>query len=197
MRSRGAWTGLVAAALLAGCDDRERTAARTDALGVPDAWREDPGDPRSERIRHLVAVLHPTAGNAVRGTVEFVPAAEGLRVNADVRGLSPGPHGYHVHLFGDCTAPDATSAGPHFNFQGPSRNPPPDIDRITGDLGELTPGPDGRATATAVIERAEMTGPFTIVGRSVVVHAQGNDPTQPPEGGAGARVACGVIGIAD
>lgn len=146
---------------------------------------------------HAVAVLHPTEGNDVRGVVRFAETGEGVRVVAEASGLAPGPHAYHVHLYGDCTAPDGTSAGTHFNFVGSSTDPPEDIARITGNLGELVAGEDGRARHEARVERATLFGPKSIVGRSVIVHARGNDPDSPPIGAAGPRLACGVIGIAE
>src|ERR1700757_4686609 len=62
-----------------------------------------------------IAVLHPTAGNKVSGTVTFTEVADGVQVHADITGLTPGKHGFHVHEFGDCSAADASSAGAHFN----------------------------------------------------------------------------------
>jgi Cu-Zn family superoxide dismutase len=150
-----------------------------------------------DRARAAVAVLHATEGNDVSGTVRFTPADGGLRVNAKVFDLSEGRHAYHVHLYGDCSANDGTSAGTHFNFLGSSTNPPDDIDRITGNLGDLDADAEGRATHVTQVEDASLTGPKSIIGRSVVVHASANDPEQPPIGGAGPRLACGVIGIAE
>lgn len=150
-----------------------------------------------DRARAAVAVLHATEGNEAGGTVRFAPADGGLRVNAEVSGLSEGRHAYHVHLYGDCSADDGTSAGTHFNFLGSSRNPPADIDRITGNLGDLDAGAEGKATHATLVEDASLAGPKSIIGRSVVVHASANDPEQPPIGAAGPRLACGVIGIAE
>ena len=48
-----------------------------------------------------------------------------------------------------------------------------------------------------VIKHATLHGPYTIIGRSVVVHAKPNDPASPPMGEAGSRLACGVIGIGE
>lgn len=150
------------------------------------------------RVQTAVAILHPTEGNEVGGTVHFTsPAGQGVQVNARVSGLPGGVHAYHVHVYGDCSAIDAASAGPHFNFQGGGKDPLQKPDRILGNLGELEAGPDGKASAVAPIQYARLNGARSIVGRSVVVHAKGNDPGQPPDGAAGARVACGVIGIAE
>lgn len=145
--------------------------------------------------RAAIAVLHPTRGNDVRGIVRFQPTPRGMRVVSHVSGLGPGPHAYHVHVWGDCSAPDGTSAGTHFNFLGSSQDPPEDIGRITGNLGELEADADGNAHHEALVEEAALRGPKTILARAVIVHARGNDPEQPPIGAAGARLACGVVGV--
>src|SRR5678815_3662126 len=62
-----------------------------------------------------ISVLHPTAGNKVSGTVTFTPVADGVQVHAELAGLTPGKHGFHIHEFGDCSSADASSAGAHFN----------------------------------------------------------------------------------
>lgn len=155
----------------------------------------DPGadDPRA--VTEAVAVLHPTRGNDVRGTVRFRESERGLEVVASVEGLPAGEHAYHVHVFGDCSSADATSAGPHFHFAGSSFDRSAKI--ITGNLGELR-GRGGKSDRTiheTRIPGATLQGNFSILGRAVVVHARGNDPSQPPDGGAGERLACGVIGV--
>lgn len=168
--------------------------AQTEGTGEP--LKEDPGSTESPQVTQAIAVLNPTQGNEAKGTVRFSQDGEGVQVQAEAENLTPGKHAYHVHLYGDCSAPDGKSAGPHFNFTGSSKHPPEDIDRITGNLGELEAGDDGKATAEGPIEMAALHGPFSIIGRAVIVHVKGNDPSQPPEGDAGGRVACGVIGIA-
>ncbi len=58
-----------------------------------------------------IAVLSSASGSKVSGTVTFTKVGDEVKVVADVTGLTPGKHGFHVHEFGDCSAPDATSAG--------------------------------------------------------------------------------------
>ncbi len=62
-----------------------------------------------------IAVLSPTEGNKVKGYVSFEKDGKGVRMAANIEGLSPGMHGFHVHEFGDCSSPDANSAGGHYN----------------------------------------------------------------------------------
>lgn len=64
------------------------------------------------------ARLAPTQGNKVSGTVTFVQSGAKMKVFAEVSGLTPGLHGFHIHEKGDCSAPDGTSAGGHFNPTG-------------------------------------------------------------------------------
>ena len=50
-----------------------------------------------------IAVLYPTKGNYVRGTVIFTPSSSvvGVTVSGTVSGLRPGSsHGFHVHQYG-------------------------------------------------------------------------------------------------
>lgn len=189
--------------LTAGCETAELDAAApTVRTGEPedrgpadDQRAIDPDADEPAMVTRAVARVTPTKGNTATGEVRFTQTDDGLLVSATMAGLAPGVHGFHVHLLGDCTAPDATSAGTHFNFKGPSKEPPADIDRITGNLGELRAGDDGMASLQTTVGDAAITGPHSILGRAVIVHAKGNDPTAPPIGAAGARLACGVIGI--
>lgn len=172
-------------------------ASTSGAEQAPLRLTVDPGAEQPEPVQKAVAVLHPTAGSNVHGTIRFDESDGTVQVRADVRGLPPGAHAYHVHLLGDCSGPDGKTAGTHFHFDGSSKNPPADIQHITGDLGELMPGEDGTATTTSSLDNASLQGAYSIIGRSVVVHEKGNDPSQPPIGAAGGRIACGVIGITE
>ena len=144
-----------------------------------------------------VAVLHPTAGSKVNGTVTFTEEADGVKVRAEITGLTPGNHGFHVHEFGDCSAADATSAGAHFN---PTKQPhagPDAPERHVGDMGNVQADASGKATLEYVDHQISLTNDQrSAIGRSVVVHAKADDLKSQPAGDSGARVACGVIGRA-
>lgn len=142
-----------------------------------------------------VAVLRPTQGAAVEGKVVFVKAEAGVKVSVEVKGLTPGRHGFHIHEFGDCSAPDATSAGGHFNPGGHPHAGPMDAARHAGDMGNLEANAEGIARLDYVDAGLAFDGAGSILGRGVIVHANPDDLKTQPTGNAGGRVACGVIGV--
>jgi Cu-Zn family superoxide dismutase len=157
----------------------------------------DPGAANKQPVKRAIAILHPTAGSKASGVVRFVDVGgRGLDVFAVVHGLDARVHAYHVHVFGDCSSGDAKSAGPHFNFLGSSFDD--EVGMITGNLGHVQRHKTGpTSTHQGRVEDASLQGEFSIIGRAVVVHERGNDPSVTPDGDAGARIACGVIGVAN
>jgi len=143
-----------------------------------------------------VAVLIPANGSSVQGVVRFARVDDGVRIMARVSHLAPGAHGFHIHQFGDCRAADAGSAGAHFNPHGKAHGGPDAEDRHAGDLPNLVADESGVATFDRVAPLIALDGPDSIIGRSVVVHAEPDDFTSQPAGASGARLACGVVGIA-
>jgi len=140
------------------------------------------------------AALAGTAGSAVSGTVTFEQSGDKMRVVAKVGGLSPGAHGFHIHEKGDCSAPDAMSAGGHFNPGGKPHGDPATADHHGGDMPMLNADASGNATLDALIDGVTIGGGAgDIVGRAVVVHKDADDFKTQPTGNSGARVACGVI----
>jgi Cu-Zn family superoxide dismutase len=102
----------------------------------------------------------------------------------------------HIHEFGDCTAPDATSAGGHYNPGGHEHGLPTQAVRHAGDFGNLKSDANGVAALDFTVDTITINGPKNpIIGHGVIVHAKLDDGSQ-PTGNAGPRVACGVIGWA-
>jgi len=145
----------------------------------------------------LIAVISPTAGNDVKGVVRFIEGDDGVQVSARIEGLKPdSKHGFHVHEFGDASAPDGTSAGDHFNPEGHDHGLPPDSQRHAGDFGNLEADSRGIAELELTVENLRLTGGArAILGRAVIVHAEPDDGGQ-PTGNAGDRIGIGIIGIA-
>ena len=148
------------------------------------------------QINKAVCVIYPTAGNNVTGLVTFTRTDSGIKVVADISGLTPGKHGFHIHEYGDCSNPDGTSTGGHFNPENTNHGGPADKVRHVGDLGNVTAGEDGKAHLELVDNMITFEGKHDIIGRGIIVHAGEDDYVTQPTGNAGARVGFGVIGIA-
>ena len=150
----------------------------------------------SESKAHkAVCVLNPTQGNTVSGTIIFTKTEGGVKIVADMQGLSKGKHGIHIHESGDCTAPDGASAGGHFNPMAKSHGAPMDAMRHAGDMGNIEADDSGKAHLEYIDNTISLDGEGSIIGRSVIVHKNEDDLKTQPTGNAGPRVACGVIGI--
>ncbi|CAN5912060.1 hypothetical protein BH11MYX3_BH11MYX3_26090 [soil metagenome] len=140
------------------------------------------------------AELAPASKSKVKGTIEFKEVDDGVEVTANIEGLKAGDHAYHVHEKGDCSAPDAASAGGHFNPNSHKHGAPDAEEHHEGDFGNLTAGKDGKATKTFVMKGITLAdGPTSIIGKGFIVHEKKDDFKTQPTGNAGGRVACGVI----
>jgi Cu-Zn family superoxide dismutase len=157
---------------------------------------DNTGDKSQNIPEEAVCVLHPTSGNSVHGIVKFKREGSRIRVNVHMEGLSEGNHGFHVHQYGDCSAEDGTSAGGHFNPYNNSHGSPSDSERHVGDLGNIIADSEGTVNMEFLDTVISFEGPSSIIGRAIIVHAGEDDLVSQPTGDAGARVACGVIGIA-
>ena len=127
--------------------------------------------------------------------MRFIQDGAKVLVRGEVRGLRPNAeHGFHVHEKGDCSAPDATSAGGHFNPGGKPHGSPSSSERHAGDLPSLKADAAGVATMTFEVKGHLMgAGATDLLGRALVVHADPDDYSSQPAGNAGTRIACGVI----
>jgi Cu-Zn family superoxide dismutase len=141
------------------------------------------------------AILESKSGSAVTGTAAFTELADGwVRVHVHIENATPGSHGLHVHEKGDCSTPDATSAGGHFNPAGNPHAAPTADKRHAGDFGNVEIGSDGKGDLEVRTDQVTVKpGPNSVVGRAVVFHEKTDDMTTQPTGNAGARFACGVV----
>lgn len=142
-----------------------------------------------------VANVKPTQGNKVAGTVEFRQSGSVVRVKVDLTGFAPGSeHGFHVHERGDCSAPDAMSAGGHFNPTGVAHGTFDHPPHHAGDLPNLKADDKGEVhTSFEVTYLSVGSGGSDVAGRSVILHRDADDYTSQPAGNSGPRIACGVI----
>jgi len=139
--------------------------------------------------------LQPRSGGNVTGTLTLTAVQDGVEIRGDVSGLPPGStHGFHVHEKGDCSAPDASSAGPHFNPTGAPHGQAGSDPHHVGDMPNIVADQRGVAHVDIVLHGATLdAGEGSIRGRAVVVHHDPDDYASQPAGNAGSRVACGVI----
>jgi len=147
-------------------------------------------------VSRAVAVISPLKGSGVRGIVTFEAVGHGVRVVADLTGLAPGKHGFHIHEFGDCSSEDGSSAGGHFNPMGMPHSMPTAEKRHAGDMGNIEADAEGKAHLDYVDAVMSLGGEHAIIGHAVIVHEKEDDLKTQPTGNAGGRLACGVIGIA-
>ena len=162
---------------------------------VKPAEPEKPAEPPAPPPpKEASAEMAPTAKSKVKGTISFKEVEGGVEANAALEGLTPGDHAWHVHEKGDCSAPDASSAGGHFNPSGHKHGAPDAAEHHEGDFGNLTAGKDGKATKTFVMKGITLAeGANSIAGKGFIVHEKADDFKTQPTGNAGGRVACGVI----
>jgi Cu-Zn family superoxide dismutase len=134
--------------------------------------------PAVEPSRSANAVIEARSGSSAVGSAVLADDGRSVTLTLKLMGLTPGPHGVHLHTVGDCSAPDASSAGGHWMPSG---------SMTVSDLGTVTAGDDGRATLVYSSKQwsvlALSSSRYDVLGRAIVVH----------EGDAGARVGCGVI----
>ena len=129
------------------------------------------------------------------GTASLLSDARGLRVVVSATGMTPGPHGFHLHTTGKCEAPSFTSAGGHLNPDNRKHGALAPGGAHLGDLPNLPIGADGtgRATEAAPGGVSALGAIFDGDGTAVIVHANPDDYRTDPTGNAGGRVACGVF----
>uniref|UniRef100_Q0GGV6 Superoxide dismutase [Cu-Zn] n=1 Tax=Brugia malayi TaxID=6279 RepID=Q0GGV6_BRUMA len=149
-----------------------------------------------------IAILHSDNGN-INGTIHFQQDKNSTTISGEIKGLTPGLHGFHVHQYGDTTN-GCISAGPHFNPYNKTHGDPTDEMRHVGDLGNIVAGADGTAHIDISDKHVQLLGEFSII--SFVVHACGDQDdlgrgvgdkkdASLKTGDAGARVACGIVAI--
>ena len=122
---------------------------------------------------------------------------QGLHIRAQIIGVPPGAHGFHIHEFGDC-AELGKAAGGHYNpLNTPHGNVLKDGEHKAhiGDMGNITASANGEATLDATLHELTLTGgKYAVGGRAVILHEKADDFSQ-PAGNAGGRIGCGTIVI--
>ncbi len=192
--------GPILALLVGGCactDSRQPKAGEKNNKGsTQNSQIALAGEEKDQReVTQAVVRVRPIEGEKVQGTVIFTKVPEGIAVIADIEGLTPGKHGFHVHEFGDCSGHQGLAAGGHFNPTNEKHGGPDSPVRHVGDLGNLVADENGVAHYERIDKQIAFEGQNSILGRSIVIHADPDDYETQPTGNSGARIACGVIEI--
>lgn len=148
--------------------------------------------------KQAVANLASASGSLVSGKVTVMPMADGVHLTGTVGGLpANSTHGFHIHEKGDCSAADASSAGPHFNPSAAQHGKAESGAHHAGDMDNVVANAEGVVNLDVHVSGVTLGGGAAndIAGRALVVHAAPDDYTSQPAGNAGARVACGVITV--
>ena len=163
-------------------------------LGLQSATAQH-AEAKAQKIEKAVAILVPTKGSNVQGRVTFSHENGKNTVHAEISGLTPGEHGFHIHEYG-VWSEDGMASGGHYN---PTDHPHAGLhekERHVGDLGNITADDKGNAELTINDAGFLFHGPTSIIGRGVVVHEKADDLKTQPSGAAGGRLAVGVVGVA-
>lgn len=192
-------TLFAASALACSCNQKQEATNRetsTPSTETP-ASESAAGTTPAGIGRTASATIEPRSASRLTGTATFTETADGVHVLIDVAGAPPGEHAVHVHENGDCSAPDASSAGGHFNPEKVEHGGPQTAVHHPGDFGNMTVGADGKGRLELVTSDLTVgESPISVVGLSIVVHEKADDFGQ-PVGNAGGRIGCGEIRAAD
>lgn len=151
----------------------------------------------TQEMKKIQVALEPLGGSTAKGNVIFTQEDGVVTMIAVLGGLSEGTHAIHLHEKADCSAPDGSSAGGHWN---PTNQPHGKWGSATGyhkgDIGNMTANAKGNATISMTTDEwcIGCGDPNKdIIGKSIIVHEGTDDFKTQPTGNAGGRVSCGGI----
>lgn len=148
-----------------------------------------------------VCQLRGSQDGSIKGHVVFTELTKTMKIEIDLYNLPPGPRGFHIHAKGNLLE-GCNSLCAHFNPTNQQHGKLNYSNSHAGDLGNIVVDENGRCNTTINSRFLRNSGKkFNIIGRSVVIHEKeddlgcGGDDESLITGNAGARIACGVIGI--
>jgi Cu-Zn family superoxide dismutase len=168
----------------------------TACASAPPPSTSAPPAPGAPVVKSIEVPLIAKSGSSLSGKATFTEVTGGVKVTVQVAGAPPGKVATHVHETGDCSAPDAKSAGGHFNPASKAHGIPPGGEHHLGDLGNIEVKADGTGSTELVVSGASLKDgdPSSFLGRAIIVHEKQDDGGQ-PVGNAGGRIGCAVIRV--
>jgi Cu-Zn family superoxide dismutase len=146
--------------------------------------------------KSLEITMEPKSGSKMFGKAVFTEKNGKVQLVAHFEGMEPGVHAIHIHEKSDCSAPDATSAGGHWNPTFKAHGKWGDAEHHRGDIGNFAVNENGEGTVIFETDQWAIGGSDAtkdILGKSLMVHADPDDFHTQPTGNAGARIACSAI----
>jgi len=145
--------------------------------------------------KQAIAVINSASGSGVTGMATFTQIGQTVMLHIEIKNVDTGLHAVHIHENGDCSSPDAKSAGGHWNPTNVAHGKWGEGEFHLGDIGNIDVGEDGRGVIELSTELWEIgTGSnIDVVGKGIIVHSGADDFTSQPSGNAGSRIGCGVI----
>jgi Cu-Zn family superoxide dismutase len=186
--------GIAVVALLCACKQPADEPAG-EPTGEATAPLEQEGQQAGQKLR-AVARLEAKSESSLSGEAFFTEEDSGdVSFAVHIENVEPGQHAVHIHESGDCSAPDASSAGDHWNPTSDPHGKWGEEPHHLGDIGNIEVGEDGSGSLSLTTEDwslGEMDA-RSVLGKAVVVHAGEDDFSTQPDGAAGDRIGCGVI----
>jgi Cu-Zn family superoxide dismutase len=142
------------------------------------------------------ATISSASNSGLTGTATFTEQAGSVKLVLTVENATPGPHAVHLHQNGDCSKPDATSAGPHWNPTKQQHGNREQGQHHMGDMPNMEVGKDGKGRLEVSVNEWKIGGTDTtanIINKAIIVHAKADDYKSQPAGNAGDRIGCGVV----
>ncbi len=141
-------------------------------------------------VKEAFVLIQPIDNSNVSGKVTFTEVPGGVKIVADIDGLKSGEHGFHIHEHGDCSGHDGSAAASHYNLTHKKHGGPDNPERHLGDFVNIVADQNGHGHYEHLDKDLNLN---SIIGRSIIIHADRDDLITQPTGNSGARIACGII----
>lgn len=155
--------------------------------------------PKAKPVKVTMNQISADGVGASVGTVTIKQTKDGVELAVDLKGLTPGEHGFHLHERPSCDPADkegkktaGQAAGPHWDPDATKAHKGPGGGGHKGDLPKLTVPEGGKVKAKLPVTGLAIAD---LAGKSLMIHAGGDNYSDAPKplGGGGDRIVCGVV----
>jgi Cu-Zn family superoxide dismutase len=154
---------------------------------------------KTDKLHDAIALI---SGNGIKGRLYFKESKpDKVLISGIVEGLAKGPHGMHIHQYGDLSK-GCNSTGGHFDAHVAHQHHSNRTDPSghTGDFGNIWANDSGVANVNINDSFVQLHGPASIVGRALLIHVNRDDLGKgdakshtSDTGNSGPPLACGIV----